>query len=161
MCNARLHVACNPQDGDECSALSSGFFSLALRWSKTLGLAYLYPLVDHQLSGESAIDLAKFHSKLNLTESIRLCKYFFHPKCNYLDLSMIRCHLGRLMGERKMNIADVMRETGIKRTMLTLMYKDEVQRLDMDALDKLCRLFACEVKDLLEFDSSAPQKEAE
>ena len=60
-----------------------------------------------------------------------------------------------------MNIADVMRETGIKRTMLTLMYKDEVQRLDMDALDKLCRLFACEVKDLLEFDSSAPQKEAE
>ncbi|MEK6789656.1 MAG: helix-turn-helix transcriptional regulator [Pseudomonadota bacterium] len=69
---------------------------------------------------------------------------------------MIRCHLSRLMGERRMNIADVMRETGIKRTMLTLMYNDEVQRLDVEALDKLCRLFSCNVQDILEFDSSIP-----
>ena len=69
---------------------------------------------------------------------------------------MIRCHLSRLMGERRMNIADVMRETGIKRTMLTLMYNDEVQRLDVEALDKLCRLFGCKVQDILEFDESAP-----
>jgi putative transcriptional regulator len=60
------------------------------------------------------------------------------------------------MGERRMNIADVMRETGIKRTMLTLMYNDEVQRLDVEALDKLCRLFGCKVQDILEFDESAP-----
>lgn len=60
------------------------------------------------------------------------------------------------MGERRMNIADVMRETGIKRTMLTLMYNDEVQRLDVEALDKLCRLFSCNVQDILEFDSSSP-----
>ena len=71
---------------------------------------------------------------------------------------MIRCHLGRLMGERRMNIADVMRETGIKRTMLTLMYKDEVQRLDIEALDKLCRLFECKVQDLIEYDPTAPHK---
>jgi len=69
---------------------------------------------------------------------------------------MIRCHLSRLMGERRMNIADVMRETGIKRTMLTLMYNDEVQRLDVEALDKLCRLFSCNVQEILEFDSSSP-----
>ena len=62
------------------------------------------------------------------------------------------------MGERRMNIADVMRETGIKRTMLTLMYKDEVQRLDIEALDKLCRLFECQVQDLIEFDPIAPHK---
>ncbi len=71
---------------------------------------------------------------------------------------MIRCHLGRLMGERRMNIADVMRETGIKRTMLTLMYKDEVQRLDIEALDKLCQLFECKVQDLIEYDPTAPHK---
>ena len=62
------------------------------------------------------------------------------------------------MGERRMNIADVMRETGIKRTMLTLMYKDEVQRLDIEALDKLCRLFECKVQDLIEYDPTAPHK---
>lgn len=65
---------------------------------------------------------------------------------------MIKCHLSRLMGEHKMRIADVIRETGINRSMLTLMYKDEVQKLDMEALDKLCRLFNCKVADLLEFD---------
>ena len=58
------------------------------------------------------------------------------------------------MGEHKMRIADVIRETGINRSMLTLMYKDEVQKLDMEALDKLCRLFNCKVADLLEFDPS-------
>lgn len=60
-----------------------------------------------------------------------------------------------------MNIADVIRETGLKRTMLTLMYKGEVQRLDMEALDELCRLFNCSVGDILEFDPSLPQKSEE
>ena len=64
---------------------------------------------------------------------------------------MIRCNLYRLMAERRMKISDVMRETGIRRTMLTLMYRDEVQRLDMDALDRLCWLFNCEVGDILEY----------
>lgn len=58
------------------------------------------------------------------------------------------------MGERKMRIADVIRETGINRSMITLMYKDEVQKLDVDALDKLCRFFDCQVSDILEFDAS-------
>jgi putative transcriptional regulator len=67
---------------------------------------------------------------------------------------MIRCKLHRLMAERRMKISDVMRETGIRRTMLTLMYRDEVQRLDMDALDRLCHLFDCQVNDILEHEES-------
>lgn len=74
---------------------------------------------------------------------------------------MIKCHLNRLMADRRMNIADVIRETGLKRTMLSLMYKDEVQRLDMETLDVLCRLFQCSVGDILEFDPLLPQKSAE
>ncbi len=34
---------------------------------------------------------------------------------------MIRCHMARLMGERKMRISDVMRETGLSRTTVTLL----------------------------------------
>ena len=64
---------------------------------------------------------------------------------------MIRCHLARLMGERKMKISDVLRETGLSRNTVTLMYKETAQRIDIDALDKLCRLFECEVADMLEF----------
>ena len=64
---------------------------------------------------------------------------------------MIRCHLARLMGKRKMKISDVLRETGLSRNTVTLMYKETAQRIDIEALDKLCRLFECEVADMLEF----------
>lgn len=64
---------------------------------------------------------------------------------------MIRCHLARLMGERKMKIVDVARETGLNRNTVTLLYRETAQRIDLEALDKLCKLFECEVSDLLEF----------
>lgn len=64
---------------------------------------------------------------------------------------MIRCHLARLMGEHKMKISDVIRETGLSRNTVTLMYKETAQKIDVEALDKLCRLFQCEIADLLEF----------
>lgn len=63
---------------------------------------------------------------------------------------VIRCHLARLMGERKLKIVDVARETGLNRNTVTLLYKETAQRIDMDAIDKLCELFGCEVGDLLE-----------
>ena len=63
---------------------------------------------------------------------------------------MVRCHLARLMGERKMKIVDVARETGLNRNTVTLLYKEIAQRIDLDAIEKLCRLFGCEVGDLLE-----------
>ena len=63
---------------------------------------------------------------------------------------MIRCHLARLMGEKKMKISDVSRETGLNRNTVTLLYKETAQRIDLEAIDKLCDLFECEVADLLE-----------
>ena len=64
---------------------------------------------------------------------------------------MIRCHLARMMGERKMKIVDVARETGLNRNTVTLLYKETAHRIEIDALDKLCKLCECEVGDLLEF----------
>ncbi|ERS89894.1 helix-turn-helix transcriptional regulator [Halomonas sp. G15] len=69
---------------------------------------------------------------------------------------MIRCHLARLMGERKMKIVDVARETGLNRNTVTLLYKETAQRIDLEALEKLCRLFQCEVSDLLEYVPEEP-----
>jgi putative transcriptional regulator len=63
---------------------------------------------------------------------------------------MIRCHLARLMGEHKMRIADVARETGLSRATITLLYKETAQKIDLEVLDKLCVLFDCELKELLE-----------
>ncbi|EGR7954211.1 MULTISPECIES: helix-turn-helix domain-containing protein [Vibrio] len=63
---------------------------------------------------------------------------------------MIRCHLARLMGERKMRISDVMRETGLSRTTVTLLYKETALKVDLEALDKLCDLFNCPLNEMLE-----------
>ncbi len=64
---------------------------------------------------------------------------------------MIRCHLSRLMGEHKMNIADVARETGLHRNTVTLLYKETATRVDLEAIDRLCKLFNCQVGNLLEY----------
>ena len=67
---------------------------------------------------------------------------------------MIRCHLSRLMGERKLKIADVARETGLNRNTVTLMYKETATRVDLEAMEKLCELFSCGVADLFEYTPS-------
>ncbi len=69
---------------------------------------------------------------------------------------MIRCYLSRLMGEHKMKIVDVARATGLHRNTVTLLYQEKATRVDVDAIDRLCRLFMCQVGDLFEF---IPDKE--
>ncbi|HRQ56391.1 MAG TPA: helix-turn-helix transcriptional regulator [Azoarcus taiwanensis] len=63
---------------------------------------------------------------------------------------MVRCHLSRLMGERKMKIADVARETGLHRNTVTLLYQETANRVDLETIDRLCDLFECSVADLFE-----------
>ncbi|MCL7943947.1 helix-turn-helix transcriptional regulator [Marinobacter sp. ATCH36] len=43
------------------------------------------------------------------------------------------------MGERKMTIVDVARETGLNRNTVTLLYKETAQRIDLEATEKPCR----------------------
>ena len=63
---------------------------------------------------------------------------------------MIKCHLARLMGERKMSVSDVARETGLHRNTITLLYKETAKQVDIETIDKLCTLFDCSVGDLFE-----------
>jgi len=64
---------------------------------------------------------------------------------------MIKCHLSRLMGERKLKISDVARETGLHRNTVTLLYQETATRVDLDALDALCRYLRVNLDELLEF----------
>lgn len=63
---------------------------------------------------------------------------------------MIRCHLSMLMGREKMKIADVARLTELNRSTITSLYHENAQRVDLVAIDRLCRLFKCKVGDLFE-----------
>ncbi len=63
---------------------------------------------------------------------------------------MIRCHLGRFMGERKLKVTDVAHATGLHRNTVTLLYKETATRVDLDAIDRLCTFFNCSVGELFE-----------
>ncbi len=64
---------------------------------------------------------------------------------------MIKCNLSRLMGERKLKIADLARETGINRGTVTRLYHETAERVDLEAMDTLCKFFGCKVGDIFEF----------
>lgn len=63
---------------------------------------------------------------------------------------MIRCHFSRLLGERKLKISDVARDTGINRGTLTRLYHETAERIELDVLDQLCDYLKVDLPALLE-----------
>lgn len=63
---------------------------------------------------------------------------------------MIKCHLSRMLGEKKIKISDVARDTGINRGTLTRLYQETAERVDLEVMDQLCSYLACDVGDLFE-----------
>ncbi len=70
---------------------------------------------------------------------------------------MIRCNLSRYMGEQKMNISDVARQTGLNRSTISLLYHEKVARIELGTIEKLCGVFNCEVGDILEIRGEASE----
>lgn len=67
---------------------------------------------------------------------------------------MIKCHLSRLMGEKKVKVVEVAEATGLHRNTLSLLYKETAVRVDLDAIEKLCRYFGVGVGELFELKDS-------
>lgn len=63
----------------------------------------------------------------------------------------IRSRLSILMGIKRYNIQDVFERTGLARSTIASLYHDKTQRIDYDTLDKLCKLFECNVGDIIEY----------
>ena len=63
---------------------------------------------------------------------------------------MVRVHLSRLMGEKRVKISDLERDTGLSRTTLTRLYHEKASRLDFETLEILCTYLDVGVADLLE-----------
>jgi putative transcriptional regulator len=67
---------------------------------------------------------------------------------------MIKCHLSRVMGEQKLKISDVSRDTGINRGTLTRMYHETLVRVDLETINTLCEYLSVSVCELLEYQES-------
>lgn len=63
---------------------------------------------------------------------------------------MLRCHLSSLMGRDKLRISDVSRLSGLNRSTVTSLYKETATRIDLAAIESLCRVFNCSVGELFE-----------
>jgi putative transcriptional regulator len=63
---------------------------------------------------------------------------------------VIQSRLSLLMGEKRVRIIDVARATGISRNMLSKLYYDRAQRVDLVDVAKLCEYLNCSVGDLFE-----------
>ena len=63
---------------------------------------------------------------------------------------MIKCHLSKIMGEKKLKISDVAIATDINRGTITRLYKETATRIELDVIEKLCRYLEVELHELFE-----------
>lgn len=85
-----------------------------------------------------------------------------HPQgciCQPLGYILIKSNISRMLGERKIRIADVARETGLSRKAITLLYQETGTRIEFETLNRLCAYLKCEVGELLEYvpDAELPK----
>ena len=64
---------------------------------------------------------------------------------------MIVNRLPLLLAERRLKVADAVRETGISKTTLHKIYNDQSTRIDFDTIDKLCEYLNVTVCDIFEY----------
>ena len=64
---------------------------------------------------------------------------------------MIKCHLSRIMGEKKLRVADIAISIDVHRNAITLLYEETATRVDLETVNKLCIFLECRIEDLFEF----------
>lgn len=68
---------------------------------------------------------------------------------------MVKCHLSRILGERKLKVAEVARDTGINRNTIHRLYNETATRLELDVIEQLCRYLDIAIGDLFEIQDPA------
>jgi len=62
------------------------------------------------------------------------------------------------MAPHRHKLVDVADATGLHRSTVTKIYNDDIGRIDLDALSRLCILYQCELGDLLYFEDDGTIK---
>jgi putative transcriptional regulator len=63
---------------------------------------------------------------------------------------MIKCHLSKILGDKKLKVAEVARVTGINKNTLHRLYNETATRVELDVIETLCRYLDVEIGELLE-----------
>lgn len=65
--------------------------------------------------------------------------------------------LSTRLGERRLKMSDVVKNTGLAKATVHNLYHDRVTRVDYHVIDKICAYLNCQPGDLLEYISDKPQ----
>lgn len=68
-----------------------------------------------------------------------------------IEFGTIRLHLKEIMESRNISINELSFRAEMQRTQLKKYYRNEVQRLDIAVLTRLCYALDCDLHDLLEY----------
>ncbi len=64
---------------------------------------------------------------------------------------MIRIMLSRIMGERRINQAELSRKTGIRPNTINALYHGYAERVSLEHVDKICNVLHCGLDELIVF----------
>ncbi|MBO6298595.1 MAG: helix-turn-helix transcriptional regulator [Lachnospiraceae bacterium] len=64
---------------------------------------------------------------------------------------MVRIKICELMGKRKMTRKHLSELTGIRPNTIGDLYREDVKKIDIQALDKICKVIECDICDVLEY----------
>ncbi|MCG7386850.1 helix-turn-helix transcriptional regulator [Paenibacillus sp. ACRRY] len=74
---------------------------------------------------------------------------------------MIKVHLSRIMGEKRISIAELSRMTGLHRNGITKLYNEDTDGIKFDTLDKICESLNVSVQDIIEHVTNAKESTGE
>ena len=63
---------------------------------------------------------------------------------------MIKCYLSIIMGEKRLKISDIAKDTGINRGTISRLYNETATRVDLEVMDQLCDYLDVNLDDLFE-----------
>lgn len=71
---------------------------------------------------------------------------------------MIKIHLSRILGEKRMTQAELSRQTGIRPSTISDIYNEMTERLNIEYLDRICEYLNCNITDLIEYIPNKQKK---
>lgn len=63
---------------------------------------------------------------------------------------MIRCNLSRILGEKRIKVAELAREIDVNKNTIHRLYNETATRIDIEVIDKICVQLNIEVGELFE-----------
>jgi putative transcriptional regulator len=63
---------------------------------------------------------------------------------------LIKCNLARILGEKKLKVAEVARDIDVHKNVIYRFYNETAVRVDLSVIEKLCRYLDVSIEEFFE-----------